>query len=70
MIGKMEKINTFQNTTFGVVMSFIIANLPVIQSFITFIFTVSYLYYKVRKTKEEYKAAKEKNDRKKSRKRK
>lgn len=70
MMGKMEKLNTFHNTTLGVIMSFIIANLPIIQSFITFIFTVCYLYYKFRKAKEEYKSVKEKNDRARKRKRK
>jgi len=70
MVGKMEKINTFQNTTLGVILSFIIANLPLIQSFITFILTASYLYYKVRKTKEEYKSIKEKNEKRRNTKRK
>ena len=66
MMGKMEKLHTFQNTALGVVMSFIIANLPIIQSFITFIFTATYFYYKIKKIKEEYKAIKVKNDRRKS----
>lgn len=60
----MEKINTVNDTLIGIIGSMVIANLPTIQSFATFLLTATFLYYKIRRAKEEYETAKKRNSRK------
>lgn len=48
---------------------FIIANLPTLQSFITFLVSIIFLLYKIKKVREEYKNLKVQNEKHANRKR-
>ena len=48
---------------------FIIANLPTLQSFITFLISIIFLIYKIKKAREDYKKIKAENEKRTNRKR-